>query len=356
MRKFGLSVLALISAFALAGCTKTENKENNNPPAADQYDTVLSDSQHDWVIHGQNQFSDGTDNGWNAKAKELYEKSKLTAISINQAAAINADLGATLKTKNVEYLYKFENYYLGYKEAGWVANYKANNKLYKIDGSMVFKCATVTYDAEDEIYSEDVWIPDPHKAHVEALTNNLFVPQWTEAADADGFSWSSNQVVTSGAGAYTIVVAKYKATSTADVAGYGYALYKTKDAESTWFNPQATELVKFVAADHTYGVIGDFAPSNWNADVAMTANAANTEWTADITTTKANAEIKVRVDGAWDISWGGAALDDDAKKVATAAEGGNIVITEAGSYTVTLKNVSQDPTPSATISIAKKAA
>lgn len=352
MRKLGLSVLALISAFALAGCTGSSSEKKESV----DYTKVLKDETNNgWVIHGQNVLADGTDNGWNGKTKELYEKSKMTAISINDAAAIDSAVGEKLKAKNVEYLYKYEGYMLGKTAVGWNTNYESGSDLYSIDGTYAFKAATVSYDADDEVYSEVQWIPDPKTAHAEALTENLYIPPWTETPNKNGLSWSSNQVVTSGAGVYTIIVAQYKENSTADVSGYGIAVVKTAEAGSDWAKPTATKVEAFIASEHTYGVIGGFpASESWTKDAPMTANATNTEWTADIVTEAANTEIKVRADGAWDVAWGYDALDTDSKKLTSGKEGDNIVLTEAGTYTVTLKNVTV--TRGATITLAKKTA
>ncbi len=59
----------------------------------------------------------------------------------------------------------------------------------------------------------------------------------------------------------------------------------------------------FVASEHTFGVIGAFASSNWGTDVAMTD--ADGDGVYEATVTDAGSyEFKVRADGAWDWSWG----------------------------------------------------
>ena len=89
----------LLSLGLLAGITSCGGSTPN-------YDKVLADADSAaWCVHGNIKLADGTENGWNGKEKELYEKSSMTAISINEAVAIDATVGAALKTKNVKHLY-----------------------------------------------------------------------------------------------------------------------------------------------------------------------------------------------------------------------------------------------------------
>ena len=64
----------------------------------------------------------------------------------------------------------------------------------------------------------------------------------------------------------------------------------------------------FVAADHTYGAIGDF--NTWGGDVAMTELASGV-YCANIGDIAATQGFKVRADGAWDYSWGVYEAADD---------------------------------------------
>ena len=85
------------------------------------------------------------------------------------------------------------------------------------------------------------------------------------------------------------------------------------------------EVVNFVPADHTYGIVGSFEASNWGAapDIEMIANGENT-WTGEVEL-KAGQEFKVRADNAWNpgADWG-------------TEEGGNFVCEADGIYIVTI--------------------
>lgn len=306
-----VAALAMAAAVGCVGC-------------GSKYDaTVKADSENQWFIHGQVVLADGeTQNGWNGKAKELYEASKMTATSVEEISKVSTEVADTLATKNIKYLYT-EVIWAGIQSTGWSANFKGTDgKIYKADGSYAFKAVKATYDEAEEVYSEQQWIHDPKTAHVESLTpSTYFSPVWQETADKDGFSWASNPVITGGAGKYQIVVAQYTEVSAATVPGYGIAAIKLEDAAKDKALAYE-EVIKFVPSDHTYGLIGDATSTGWDSDTDLVASADGKSWsiTAQLTGGK---EIKVRADDKWDYSWG-----DDA--------GENIKIAEDGSYTVTL--------------------
>ena len=82
------------------------------------------------------------------------------------------------------------------------------------------------------------------------------------------------------------------------------------------------EVVEYVPGDHTYGIIGSFAGSEWNQDGAAMEPAGDNVWTGEVEL-KANDEFKVRADGDWTYSWG-------------AADGANLVAEADGTYIVTI--------------------
>ncbi|MBQ1366840.1 MAG: hypothetical protein IIY45_01955 [Firmicutes bacterium] len=277
----------------------------------------LKDEGHAaWVTHGQFLLADGTENSWNGKATELYEKSALEAIALKDVKAISEDLFKALEGKDVKYLYKTELIF-GTNDAGWTTNFLKDGKLYRANGSYAFKVAqcTVDVDGDNKVYAEDQWISDPKTAYAESLTpDTVWYPIWQEEPDEYGFSWASNPVVTGGSGVYTLVIAQYNSVSAAGNPGYGVGLVLKEAKDGIPYE----EILEYVPADHTYGIIGGF--NDWNGDVAMEKTADNT-WVGEVELT-AGTEFKVRADGAWDYSWGNGA--------------DNLVAEEDGTYEVTI--------------------
>ena len=291
MKKIIVMLLAVAMILSIAACSQPK---------------PLADSEHElWAAHGQYLLADGTKNDWGGKSSELYEKSALKAIALDDVKAISADLYTALSAKEVKYLYTIDLIF-GTNDAGWDCKFVKDGKIYKANGSYAVKVAQCNseVDGDKKVYSEAQWISDPKTAYVESLTPaTVFYPTWQEEKDENGFSWADNPVVIGGAGLYTLVIAQYKNASAAGQPGYGVGLV-LKEAK----DGKAYEEVKtFVAADHTYGIVGSFAASNWGndgADVAMTAD--GDKWVGEVEL-KAGEEFKVRADGAWDYSWGNGA-------------------------------------------------
>ena len=279
--------------------------------------SVLKDDAHaSWVSHGQFLLADGTENSWNGKSTDLYEKSALEAIALKDVKAISEDLYKALEGKDVKYLYKTELIF-GTNDAGWTTNFLKDGKLYRANGSYAFKIAqcTVDVDGDNKVYAEDQWISDPKTAYAEALTpDTVWYPIWQEEPDEYGFSWASNPVVIGGSGVYTLVIAQYSNVSAAGNPGYGVGLVLKEAKDGIAYE----EILEYVPADHTYGIIGGF--NDWNGDVAMDKVDDKT-WTGEVELT-AGTEFKVRADGAWDYSWGNGA--------------DNLVAEEDGTYEVTI--------------------
>ena len=78
---------------------------------------------------------------------------------------------------------------------------------------------------------------------------------------------------------------------------------------------------------HRWGVIGSATPDGWDADTNMTWDETNQVFT--VTMDMVAGEYKFRADDAWDLDFGGA-LD------ALTPGGSNIVLSQAGNYTITL--------------------
>ena len=213
---------------------------------------ALKDESHaSWVSHGQFLLADGTENSWNGKSTELYEKSALEAIALKDVKAISEDLYKALEGKEVKYLYKTELIF-GTNDAGWTTNFLKDGKLFRANGSYAFKIAqcTVDVDGDNKVYAEDQWISDPKTAYAESLTpDTVWYPIWQEEPDEYGFSWASNPVVTGGAGVYTLVIAQYNSVSAAGNPGFGVGLVlkEAKDGiayeEILEYVPKCVELL-----------------------------------------------------------------------------------------------------------------
>ena len=291
---------------------------------------VLEDTNNAaWVLHGNFLLADGsTVNGWNGKDNELYEASKMTAISIKEAKEIDKEVGEKLASKKVKYLYKYEGAVLGTNDAGWTAKFLDDERnLFLANGSYVFKAATVSYDAEEEVYAEQQWIPDPKVSYAESLDGNVFFPRWTETFDEDGFSWAQNNVLRSGAGVYTIIVAQYDVAVSETQPNFGIAAIKTEEKTGIAYE----QLEKFNPSEHTYGVIG--LNGDWTNDIAMTLS--DGVYSATVTATS-DTSFKVRADASWDVAdWGFASVDSSSTYAFTNADG-NIGVA-AGTFTVELR-------------------
>ena len=90
-----------------------------------------------------------------------------------------------------------------------------------------------------------------------------------------------------------------------------------------------------VLGEHTWGLIGSF--NDWSADSAMEIVNG---WAVGTITVDANAEFKVRADGAWTDSYGFAATEEmpafpvDGTQFPATYNGGNLKVAEAGTYEV----------------------
>lgn len=304
--------------------------------AGPDYSKVLEDiDSAAWALHGNFMLADGTVNSWNGKDNELYEKSFMTATSIDAVSKLDAELGKALKARKVKYLYMYEGAQFGLNDAGWKADFHDATDPYKANGSYVFKAVKLdkVVDEDDEtvyVYSENQWIHDPKTAYTEALTSSIFMPPWQEAADEWGLSWASNLVVTGGAGKYTVVAAQFEAEE--GKPQYGLAAIRTEEATGGY---EYEKVEEFVPSEHTYGVIGSFEGSGWGTDVAMEKQAEADVWAATVTLAEGD-EFKIRADGAWDISWGFAALDAEDSEDCFTDNGGNIKTSRAGTFGVLL--------------------
>lgn len=309
-------ILALgLAAAGLAACG--EKPTPTPDPVPDKYsDKVLAISEGS--VHAVG--------GWTADNWVAKDSNKMEATSVKAVSELSTAVADKLAAKELDFLYMKE-VNIGTEKAGWDAKCKKGDKIYVADGSYTFKALCATYDTEEETYIAGQWIPDPHTAHAEALDENVFFPSWTEAADEDGFAWDMNPVVIGGAGTYVQVVAKYKAVSAADVAGFGMAMIKKSAAAED----AAQKFEEYVApSTDSYGICGTM--NDWGSDEVMTQDGDVYSIKLDL---EENAEFKVRLNAGWDTCYGAAAVDAASPAVANFdLSGDNIKCVTAGSYTI----------------------
>jgi len=314
MKKVLVLLLSVLMVLSMAACAKKP-------------EPLKDDTHAMWNALGQFKLADGTDNGWGDKSAELFEKSALTAIALEDVKAISEDVYKALEGKEIKYLYTIDLLF-GTNDAGWTSRFMKDGKLYDANGSYCFKIGQCSVEAEGDskVYSVDQWISDPKTAYVEALTPaTVFYPTWQEAKDENGFDWSMNPVVIGGPGLYTLVIAQYKNASAAGQPGYGVALV-LKEAKQ---GQEYVEVKVYVPADHTYGIVGSMTGWGETADIAMEKGEGNT-WFGMATLTPEDA-WKVRADADWTNNWNDLGSDN-----LTQDGDGNIHVAEAGTYKITI--------------------
>ena len=314
-----------VTCALLAGCVGNESY------SAD----VIKDADHDaYTVAGPfGSHTEGKAVEWN-----YTEQGAMTAASLADVAKVSKPMAKTLKGKKLKGLYIYEGALIGctqYGFAGWNAEAMKDGKKVTLDGGYCVKAIACTKDDLTGGYLSDQWIQDPHTACVENLTpDTYFVPTWQEAADDNGFSWSSNPVCIGGAGKYTIVVAAYDATvdeTKKDSYNYAMGLVKTESKE------------EFVPAAHDhYRLVGSI--NGWNKD----DTAAGVQFSAEGTlsyTFAADDEFKVISaltdgTGTWDGAFGFSAESLGTGVAATdfVDNGGNFKVVTAGTYTLTVAN------------------
>ena len=216
----------------LSGCAGKDNTDGEQKGGTSADDTVLVDSScESFCVFGNNMVvSNGqdVDNDWAAK-----DFNKMTAISLNQAKALDATLGAELAKKSLKGLYKFEGVVLGTKDAGWTAHRMRNGVDEEVNGSYCVKACGVDKNEEGE-YVNSLWCPSA-EVHGESLTpSSLFITGNMAEEVVDGYDHNSNPVALE-AGVYTVVLATYKTGVGAFNIMCGLGLIKT--ASRTPFTP-----------------------------------------------------------------------------------------------------------------------
>lgn len=334
MKKVKLVRIAALSAavlVGLVGCGKEEKTVDAK-----------------WLVLGQFQVGE-SNSAWDAALDE--EGNVINLMTAVKASELPEAIRTAAGDNEIQYGTKIADVRLGAKDAGWTATAMKDGVKVNCNGSFAVKVGEAAYDEVDQVWSVTQWIPDPHTAYAISLTpDTLFMPTWQEAADENGFSWSSNPVCIGGAGSYTVYGVKFAGGE--GKPSYGVGL--VKDSAITSEVDGYEEVKEWKAAEHTYGVIGSFAASSWGTDIALTANADKTAFTTTIDFV-AEDEWKIRADGEWTVNWGAGRLDAASKTLLGVAEDAlndaNIKITEAGSYTITIGAFTADA--GATITVTK---
>ena len=206
MKKLFTLAFSTLMVLGVAACGTTNYDE-----------TVLEDKEHSFLATGQ----------WANWGEGLDGTYKMKATSVKAVSEYSKDVANKLAKKSLKYLYTLD---VKLEEgASWKAKAKVNGKVEEFDGNFAIKCVICSYNSEEKTYAADHWLPNPadtDPGHVEALTDNVFMPTYQKEADPDGFSWSDNPVVTSGAGTYHFVVAQYTTVSSATAVGYGFGAVK----------------------------------------------------------------------------------------------------------------------------------
>ena len=260
----------------------------------DPESVVLVDKTYEsFNVFGNNKVVSGqeeVDNDWAVK-----EFNGMTAISLKDAKAIDATLGAELAKKSIKGLYKFEGLVLGTKDAGWETDYLKDGAKAKLNGSYSFKACGCDKNEDEE------WVKTCHfpsaESHGESLTPaTLFITDNMSETPVDGFDHNSNPVALE-AGVYTVVLATYKAGVGENNIMCGLGLVKTAAREP-------------VAVAEAYpvtqlGAIGAF--NGWAEDAVLTKD--GNKFDGRITLAE-KGEFKIRFNGDWKYSLGSGALAD----------------------------------------------
>ena len=260
----------------------------------DPESVVLVDKTYEsFNVFGNNKVVSGqeeVDNDWAVK-----EFNGMTAISLKDAKAIDATLGAELAKKSIKGLYKFEGLVLGTKDAGWETDYLKDGTKAKLNGSYSFKACGCDKNEDEE------WVKTCHfpsaESHGESLTPaTLFITDNMSETPVDGFDHNSNPVALE-AGVYTVILATYKAGVGANNIMCGLGLVKTaaKDPVAVAETYPVTQL----------GAIGAF--NGWAEDAVLTKD--GNKFDGQITLAE-KGEFKIRLNGDWKYSLGSGALAD----------------------------------------------
>lgn len=306
-------VLSATCVIALAACGGSNDA------------AILADADHaTYCVVGPSQ----TTIGGESIAWDYSEAGVMTASSRNDLKEVSLDLYNDLKAVKLSSLYILEDVVIGAEAAGYNKTALLDGALVQADGALTLKTASINYDAVDDVYSIDEWLVSPEH-YGETLTPDTYwcSPHY-ETPDENGFSHASDPVVVSGAGSYTVVLARYVDTKEdGSTLGIGLVLQEA--------NPEGQQVTPIVPVDVTsLGAIGSFAASEgWTVEAALTKNEEDV-WEGDVEAVAGN-EFKIRANGAWTYSWGFAAVTEAAAGIISDV-GGNIGAVADGTYHISI--------------------
>lgn len=306
-------VLSATCVIALAACGGSNDA------------AILADADHaTYCVVGPSQ----TTIGGKSIAWDYSEAGVMTASSRNDLKEVSPDLYNDLKAVKLSSLYILEDVVIGAEAAGYNKTALLDGDLVQADGALTLKTASINYDAVDDVYSIDEWLVSPEH-YGETLTPDTYwcSPHY-ETPDENGFSHASDPVVVSGAGSYTVVLARYVDTKEdGSTLGIGLVLQEA--------NPEGQQVTPIVPVDVTsLGAIGSFAASEgWTFEAALTKNEEDV-WEGDVEAVAGN-EFKIRANGAWTYSWGFAAVTEAAAGIISDV-GGNIGAVADGTYHISI--------------------
>ena len=322
MKKFFGATLLAIAAMTMVAC--------GSQPAAKKRCTAHEDGYTGYFITGDSALAvDGK------KAIKTWDfggdSFELKETTLENVKALDAGVGAALEAKGaaLKKVYSLSGVSVGLEELGWSQKFKQDDKIMRANASYCLKIIKTTYSMEDDVWGETKWNPDPHTSHVENL-KNYWSPTFQEEADADGFAWDQNPVVTGGAGIYTVVFAEYNAAPDLATCNFGCAFIRTEEKQGVAY----TEVKDWVASDHTYGLIGSFDGHSWDGDVAQLTGENNGPYKC-VYQIPAETQFKVRADGKWDDSWGYDAVTVGADLL-SGKPGDNMIMKASGTYEISI--------------------
>ncbi|MCR5506140.1 MAG: hypothetical protein K6F07_04010 [Bacilli bacterium] len=330
MKKLLKGVFTLALVLSLGACSKSAKKEEEQ-----KFDeTILKDDTvGGYALLGPNALYVGEQQlaDWGA-----YDGSvgTMEATSVAKVAEFDKELAKTLASKKLKALYMIKDIHVGDKAlAGWNTTYLNDaGEEAQADGVYCLKSGTWVVDEDTQKNVVDTWVPSKESGKVESLTPKSYwiTSNFQEEKDEHGFDWNTNPVVKTGAGVYTMVVAKY--AEKVNDAGFGIGVH-LQEAKP-----------EFVPAsfDH-YHLTGSM--NSWNNVAADTDSATyhftkKADGTQELTYTFAADDLfrftSVLTDGSG--SWDGVGYShlSGAPATWTAAEGtdNNIKITAAGTFKV----------------------
>lgn len=305
-------VLSATCVLALAACGNANDTK------------VLEDTEHAaYVVAGPGENTvDGQAIAWEYTAGAVMK-----AASKADVKAVSADLYKAIKSTNLTALYMIDKLELGAKASGWTSCGYKDGKGVIGDGSLTVKAICVDYQQEDDNYVPANWYPSP-EMYGETLTpSTLWMPGHSDVADELGLDHNANPLCVSGAGTYTLVLAKY---AKANAAGslFGMGLVQNTANEN---GQQVKEIVDVEV--ESLEIIGSF--NNWSDQGTVELVKGEDGYVGSVKV-DAGAEFKVRANKAWTFSWGFDAIDEEYQGL-VAENGGNIVATKGGTYTLTIE-------------------